>query len=163
MILLYLLKSSTQHIFTSSNSKTKAPIKTQHLRQEDNPTGQVANKAHSKDEFFCPRINFFNISALFWWHTNPGSWKTESFLGGMARPRSYREATPIACDGSFTLELWLGRSIFKCCWDIDIRLSKFKWENTRLSLHIYKESFEVFFYLKKLSTKIFLPIWYIAL
>ena len=28
----------------------------------------------------------------------PGSRKTESFLGGMARPRSYREATPIACD-----------------------------------------------------------------
>ena len=34
----------------------------------------------------------------------------------ISRPRSYREATPIACDGFFTLELWLGRSIIIGCW-----------------------------------------------
>ena len=108
---------------------------------------QVVHKTNPKNKLICPRIFFLQyLNSPKWRRTNPASRKIESFLGGTARPRSYREATPIACDVFFTLELRLGRSIFKCCWDIDIQLSSFRQRNEKLYLHIYKESFDLNFY-----------------
>ena len=60
---------------------------------------QVVHKTNPKNKLICPRIFFLQyLNSPKWRRTNPGSRKIESFLGGTARPRSYRETTPIACD-----------------------------------------------------------------